>query len=365
MDPIPEAKPTLGRPISNLLGEQLGRAATRAIALFRSDGELDADERRRVITALFHEGEALLPFLRRYVTTMSLSVAMAVLGIRANSPTVVIGAMMVAPLMGPVLAVAAALVMGWHRRFLVSLLLCTVASAGAVVLALAIALLLPGQSGSLPSELLARTSPNLVDLAVALAAGAAGAYGYVQERSGDALAGAAVAVALVPPLAVVGMSLADGEMDLARGAGFLFLANVTGITLSGALTFVVSGFVPGRPLVAARWPTFRWIAVAVLAVAIPIHFGRATLIPLTEQSGTVQEAVENWTGFVPFGTDIVDIEVDVKDGVTIIDLILTSEGRLPPVRDLAASLAADLGTSVDLRMQILNTNTQRASVISP
>lgn len=351
--------------MSYVLRGRLSRAATRVVEVLRSDGELDVDGRRRVITALFHEGEALLPFLRRYVTTMSLSVAIAVLGIRANSPTVVIGAMMVAPLMGPVLAVAAALVMGWRRRFLTSLLLGTAASAGAVVLAFAIALLLPGPSESLPSELLARTSPNLVDLAVALAAGAAGAYGYVQERSGDALAGAAVAVALVPPLAVVGMSLAAGEIELARGAGFLFLANVTGITLSGAATFVVSGFVPGRPLAAARWPTFRWIAVAVLAVAVPIHFGRATLIPLTEQSGTVQEAVESWTGFVPFGTDIVDIGVEVEDGITIIELILAGGGHLPPVRDLAADLADDLGTSVDLRMQILDTDTQRATVISP
>ena len=109
----------------------------------------------------------------------------------------------------------------------------------------------------------------------------------------------------------------------------------------------------------------RWIAVAVLAVAIPIHFGRATLIPLSEQSGTVQEAVESWTGFVQFGTDVVDIGVDVDDGVTIIELVLASDGGLPPIRDLAASLAEDLGTSVDLRMQILNADSQRATVISP
>ena len=340
------------------------RVSRRVLELMRSDGELSPDERRRVITGLFHEGEAMFPFVRRYVTTMGLSVSLAVLGIRANSATVVIGAMMVAPLMGPVLAVAAALVMGWRRRFIISLLLATAASVGAVVLALAIALALPGSSGPLSNELLARTSPNLVDLAVALAAGAAGAYGYVRERSGDALAGAAVAVALVPPLAVVGMSLAAGEIALARGAGFLFLANVTGITLSGALTFVVSGFVPGRPLAAARWPTFRWIAVAVLAVAIPIHLGRATLIPLTEQSGTVQQAVEDWSGLMQLGADIVDIGVDVEDGVTMIELVLASDGDLPPVRDLATSLAEELGGSVDLRLQVLNADTQHATVIN-
>lgn len=349
----------------NLLGPFVMRAWRRIGELLQSDGELSPGERRQVINGLFHEGQAMLPFVRRYVTTMALSVAIAVLGIRANSPTVVIGAMMVAPLMGPVLAVAAALVMGWRRRFFVSLGLAVTASIGAVVLAFAIALLLPGRTDPLSSELLARTSPNLVDLAVALAAGAAGAYGHVRERAGDALAGAAVAVALVPPLAVIGMSLAGGEIDLARGAGFLFLANATGITLSGALTFVISGFVPGRPLVAARWPTFRWIAVAVLAVAIPIQFGRATLIPVTEQSGAVQQAVDAWAESVRFSADIVDIGVDVEDGVTMIDLVLASDGALPPVRDLAVSLADELGGSVDLRVQILNANTQRASVVNP
>ena len=356
--------PRSERHLPNAFGGVPARVWLRILELLQSDGELSADERRRVIGGLFHEGEAGFPFVRRYVTTMSLSVAIAVLGIRANSPTVVIGAMMVAPLMGPVLAMAAALVMGWRRRFFASLMLSTVASIGAIVLALAISLALPGRTDPLSNELLARTSPNLVDLAVALASGAAGAYGYVRERASEALAGAAVSVALVPPLAVVGMSLAAGEIELARGAGFLFLANVTGITLSGALTFVVSGFVPGRPLVAASWTTFRWIAVAVLAVAIPIQFGKATLIPVTEQSGAVQQAVESWTGLLQFGADIVDIGVDIEDGVTMIDLVLASEGNLPPVRDLAASLADELGGSVDLRLQVLDADTQRAMVVN-
>jgi uncharacterized hydrophobic protein (TIGR00271 family) len=337
----------------------------RILELLQSDGELSPDERRRVINGLFHDGEALFPFVRRYVTTMGLSVAIAVLGIRANSPTVVIGAMLVAPLMGPVLALAAAIVMSWRRRLIISLVLIAAASIGAIILAFAIALAVPGRSDPLSNELLARTSPNLVDLAVALASGAAGAYAHVRRQAGDALAGAAVAVALVPPLAVIGMALAAGEIELARGAGFLFLANVTGITLAGALTFIVSGFVPGRPLLAARWPTFRWIAVAVLVVALPLHFGRATLIPVTEQSGMVQQAVYDWTGFEQLGVDIVDVGVDVEDGVTMIDLILASDRNLPPARDLAVSLADELGGSVDLRLQVLNADTQRAVVVDP
>ncbi|MDF1596016.1 MAG: DUF389 domain-containing protein [Acidimicrobiia bacterium] len=351
------------RPARSLIAALVTLAKLRILELLQSDGELSPNERRRVIAGLFHEGVALLPFVRRYITTMALSVAMAVLGIRANSPTVVIGAMLVAPLMGPVLAIAASAVMGWRRRFFTSLALVIAASLGAVLLAFVIALVVPGASGPPSGELLARTSPNLVDLAVALAAGAAGAYGHVQRQSADALAGAAVAVALVPPLAVVGMALAAAEIELARGAGFLFLANVTGITLSGALTFVISGFVPGKPLLAAKWSTLRGIALAVLLVALPIHFGRATLIPVTEQSGIVQAALDSWPGLEHLNVEIVDVGVEVDNGVTMIDLVLTSDGPVPPARELATSLADELGGTIDLRLQVLDTDVQRALIV--
>ena len=104
--------------------------------------------------------------------------------------------------------------------------------------------------------------------------------------------------------------------------------------------------------------------MAVLAVAIPIQFGKATLIPVTEQSGAVQQVVESWTGLTQFGADIVDIGVDIEDGITMIDLVLASEGNLPPVRDLAVSLADELGGPVDLRLQVLDADTQRAMVIN-
>lgn len=88
----------------------------------------------------------------------------------------------------------------------------------------------------------ARTAPNLFDLSVALAAGSAGAYAQIRRQAGDALIGVAVAVALEPPLAVLGITLQLGEWDLAVGAGLLFLANVAGIPAAAAATFIVCGF---------------------------------------------------------------------------------------------------------------------------
>ena len=96
----------------------------------------------------------------------------------------------------------------------------------AVTLAAVISFLIPGRETPLPAELMARTSPNLLDLGIALAAGAAGAYGQVRRHAADVLTGVAVAVALVPPLAVVGITLQLTEWQLAIGASLLFLANV-------------------------------------------------------------------------------------------------------------------------------------------
>ena len=161
-------------------------------------------ERRQVISRLFPQGVSRRQFFTRFASLMMLSTAIAVLGILADSTAVVIGAMLLAPLMFPVLGAAAAIVMGWPLRIIRRVLLVAVGSVLAVVLAAVISFVVPGHTDPLPAELLARTSPNLLDLGIALAAGAAGAYGQVRRHAAEALTGVAVAVALLPPLAVVG-----------------------------------------------------------------------------------------------------------------------------------------------------------------
>ena len=147
---------------------------------------LGDDERRAIVEQLFPNGMARRQFFTRFVSLMMLSTAIAVFGILGDSTAVVI----------------------------------------AVTLAAVISFLIPGRETPLPAELMARTSPNLLDLGIALAAGAAGAYGQVRRHAADVLTGVAVAVALVPPLAVVGITLQLTEWQLAIGASLLFLANV-------------------------------------------------------------------------------------------------------------------------------------------
>jgi uncharacterized membrane protein len=97
-----------------------------------------------------------------------------------------------------------------------------------------------------PEQVLARTSPNLVDLGFALLAGAAGAYVTVRTEAGSALPGVGIAVALVPPLATVGIALGADRGELTFGALLLFVTNFAAITLAAGLTFALTGFTPPR-----------------------------------------------------------------------------------------------------------------------
>ena len=245
-------------------------------------GDLSDEDRSRILRGLFHDGSRSRRFNRRFTALMTLSVLIAVMGLLADSTAVVIGAMLVAPLMSPVLGAAAALVMGWPKRVLRQLAISFVAAGGAIVLAALTSLVFPGTTDPLPGEILARTSPNLLDLGIALAAGAAGAYAQIRRAASDALTGVAVAVALVPPLAVVGICLQLQLFSLALGAFLLFLANVAGIIMSAAVTFLICGLVPGRRLQAGSGLIangIRWAALAVIVMILPLHVTRTQVLP--------------------------------------------------------------------------------------
>ncbi len=200
----------------------------------------------------------------------------------------------------------------------------------------------------------------MLDLAVGLAAGAAGAYAHVRRQVADAVAGAAIAVALVPPLAVVGITLQLGELALSLGAFWLFLVNVVGIVLSGVFTFLLSDFVPGHPLLTGRATlglSLRWAALAVILVSLPLQLGRARFMPLTEASGGVEALIETWAGGESSLIEIVELAVDVEGGVAEINLVLASPGPTPPVGELAETLAAELDRPVEMDLQVVTTAT--------
>lgn len=182
------------------------------------------------------------------------SAGIATLGLVLNSPAVIIGAMLISPLMGPILATGLALAAGdliLAVRAIVSLnLSCLVA----VVFATGLIVLMPFKDTT--AEIAARTAPNALDLVIALFSGALGAIATCKEQKGmvTSIPGVAIAVALMPPLCVVGyglgfafsFNLREG-LKVAWGGGLLFLTNLTAITFMAMLVFVALN-IGSRPI---------------------------------------------------------------------------------------------------------------------
>ena len=158
----------------------------------------------------------------------------ASLGLMANSPAVVIGAMLVAPWIMPLRAAAFGILQG--RLALVGRALVTLAAGVGITVLLSWMLGLVAGFPVYGSEVHSRTTPNLLDLAIALVAGAIATYGKVHSKAVSSLAGTAIAVALVPPVCVLGLLLATRDWSTARGAGLLFAANLLGILSGGLIT---------------------------------------------------------------------------------------------------------------------------------
>jgi uncharacterized hydrophobic protein (TIGR00271 family) len=191
---------------------------------------------------LFFEGDRSRRHLVRFTVLLFLSAVIAVQGVIEDSTATVIGAMIIAPLMNPILATTAALVMGNGPRAWRSFLLVVSGTLGVIVLAAmfgTVAVHIVDFSTN--SQITGRVTPRLLDLVVALAAGTAGAFAMSRDDVADSLPGVAVSIALVPPLCVVGISLSAGEWDHTWGALLLFLTNLLSILLAGGAIFALLG----------------------------------------------------------------------------------------------------------------------------
>ncbi len=173
---------------------------------------------------------------------MSISAIIAALGLLMNSPAVIIGAMLVAPLMSAILAIGLGITLGDER--LVRRAIGSTLQGILLVIGLSAFVTLIDPLAKLTPEIAARTRPTLLDLGVALASGLAGGYAFSRKDVQEALPGVAIAVALVPPLSVVGITLALREWSYAAGAMLLYLTNMVSVAGAGGLIFLMVGFRP-------------------------------------------------------------------------------------------------------------------------
>lgn len=182
------------------------------------------------------EGGRLGP---RYAFMTVMSAGIAMLGLLQGSAAVIIGAMLISPLMGPIIELGLGLATFDLRSVRGALKTLGVGVALALAIAVSIVWFSPLKEPT--TELLARTQPTFFDLLIAVFSGLAGAYATV-TRKGETIVGVAIATALMPPLAVVGFGLAVANWDIAGGAAFLFMTNLLAIALSATMVARWYGF---------------------------------------------------------------------------------------------------------------------------
>jgi uncharacterized hydrophobic protein (TIGR00271 family) len=202
---------------------------------------------------------------QNFMVLLVLATMIATFGLFINSSSVIIGAMLLAPLMQPIVSLS----MGVLRQDTALEIngAKTIAIGVLAVLATAAIIALSTPIERLTTEMAGRLSPTILDLFVAIVSGAAAAYAKSNEKILGSLAGVAIAVALVPPIAVAGIGLGWGDWHMFSTAFLLFITNLVGIVLAAAFTFAMLGF---SPLHLAKKGIAIWFMIVAI-VAVPLY----------------------------------------------------------------------------------------------
>jgi len=205
-----------------------------------------------------------------YVLLMVLSTLLATLGLFLNSPSVVIGAMVLAPLMAPIISLSMGVLRSdadLSRRSFSTLFIGMII---ALTLSAAMAAILPFQE--ITNEIEGRLHPSTLDLLVAVLSGVAGAFANARENIAKSSPGVAIAVALVPPLCVSGIGIGWLNFEVCYGAMLLFFTNLTGIIMAAGLSFMIIGFAPFSR--AKKGIVLSVFMVSVISVPLVISFSK-------------------------------------------------------------------------------------------
>ncbi|AHE56756.1 DUF389 domain-containing protein [Sphingomonas sanxanigenens] len=202
----------------------------------------------------------------RYLLMTLLAAGIAMLGLLLSSPAVVIGAMLLSPLMGPIIGFGFSLALFDFKEMRDSLQALALGAVIAVLFAALIVTFSPIQT--VTAEIAARTRPNLFDLIVAILSAVAGGYAVIRERHGT-IVGVAIATALMPPLATVGFGLATRNWTVFGGALLLFFTNLMAIALTASVMARIYGF--GSSLSPKQTRLQATLVIATLAaLAVPL-----------------------------------------------------------------------------------------------
>ncbi len=261
---------------------------------------VQAQDVDRMTSALFIEGPWTSRTSSRFWVLLVLAAIIATSGVVADSTATVIGAMIVAPLMTPILGVALSVVLSDRPHLLRSVGL--VVGGALVVIAIAFligAVVHPADAYISNSQVSARISPRLIDLLAALATGTVGAFALVRADISDTLPGVAIAISLVPPLAVVGLLLQVHRYADAAQAGLLFGTNVAAIVATGTTVLLLyrvrdAAAAAGYAVGAMNGVTVVVVAALVVVVIVPLGIGSRSVAADLSLAAQARPVAETW-----------------------------------------------------------------------
>lgn len=332
----------------------MSAAATPALGLFKAHD------------AVYQEAYEGRQFDAVYFGMLIFACLIALMGLLLNSPAVIIGAMLISPLMGPILACGLALTtaewsLGKKAARNVAL------SVAEVVLIAFIATHLSPLREATP-EILARTNPNLMDLLIAFFSGLAGTVALGSRKTAfTILPGVAIATAVMPPLATVGYGLGTRQWTVARGAFMLFFTNFTAIVLSASLVFLLIGLRPQVERMGERHPLIRWriaIAAAVLVlISVPLM---RTLIRAATQAnlrGQVQETLRTNIQSPNGSRRLNSVSVELLKGGVLVNASIQTAQYIEPgeIEKMQAAIAERISRPVHLEVEQLQIAQKTAS----
>lgn len=294
---------------------------------------VDKAEVKRMRDLVLFEGPDRNKKVLKFFCLLILASGIATYGLLGDSVAVVIGAMIIAPLMLPIVGLAFSISAGDKLSMKHSLLI----SIGGIITAIAVGffLTLPLIHFYQPEnieQVMVRNSPRLLDLLAALITGFAGAFAMSRHDVSDTLPGVAIAISLVPPLANVGILLASSNYSLAMGSMLLFMTNYFAIIITGAVLFGIMGFskvsIMQQSLSAKRKGITLALVILIL-ISVPLAYTGYNIFIDHSITNTVNDASNVWLN----GSDYEVISTEITSDKNVL-LRIIGDGELPALEKL-------------------------------
>jgi len=281
------------------------------------------DEAKATISMRVNEG---LNTGKLYWLEVLLSALIATLGLLQNSVAVIIGAMLIAPLLRPIQALAYAIVIGRALLFARAMRLLLLSVLVSVLVPMTVLLFFPGAEST--PEIAARTQPNLFDLLIAIFSAVVAILAFAYKRLHESVAGVAMATAIMPPLVVIGLQLWWGSYALAWGATLLFVTNLVAILAVGAVLFIFYGFNPHRNETESSLGKLGFLFVTLLGLWLVLSYNLKQIQTQRLAVQTAEIALETTIADRLPGTKLTNLSLrEDEDTLVVTGTLYVSESQ--------------------------------------